>query len=148
MRRSSRRARIDEPLVLIGGVVQNEIHDYADLVRPRLMLERFKVLKRAVDRIDSLIVRDVVTEIDLWRRIARGKPDRIDAKVLQIAETPGDAGEIADAIAVAVGKAARVDFVEDRMLPPFVGMFRARLRGRQPHSQKNEDQQRYALKPL
>ena len=43
---------------------------------------------------------------------------RVDAQVAQVVELGGHAGEVADAVAVAVGEAARVDLVEDGLLPP------------------------------
>jgi hypothetical protein len=48
-----------------------------------------------------------------------------------MAELLGDAGEIADAVAVAVIEAARVDLVDHRAAPPFVSShrtFSSRLR--------------------
>jgi hypothetical protein len=36
----------------------------------------------------------------------------------EVVELAGDAGEVADAVAVRVGERARVDLVDDRVTPP------------------------------
>ena len=46
------------------------------------------------------------------------EPDGIDAEVAQVGESRADAGEVAGAVAVAVGEAADVDLVDDRAAPP------------------------------
>ena len=47
-----------------------------------------------------------------------GKPDGIDAQVFQIIQAADDARQVTDAVAVAIGKAARIDLVKDCFLPP------------------------------
>ena len=106
--------------MLVGGVVQHQVHDDANAVLLRVLLHLVEVGERAIDRIDVFVVGNVVAEIDLRRGIAGRDPDGVDAELLQVVELGGDAGQIADAVIVAVGKAARIDFVEDRMLPPLM----------------------------
>jgi hypothetical protein len=76
--------------------------------------------ERAVHGIDVFVVGDVIAEVNLRGREARGDPNGVDAEVFQVIELRGDALEVADAVIVAVGEAARIDFVEDGVLPPLV----------------------------
>ena len=53
----------------------------------------------------------------------RGNKDRIQvdgvhAQVLQIIQLSDDAGDVPDAVAVGIGKAAGVDLIDDPALPP------------------------------
>ncbi len=80
--------------------------------------EFFEVVERAVDRVDVVVVGDVVAVVPQRRRIEGQQPDRGDAEVLQVVELAGQPVEIADAVAVAVGEGADVDLVNDRVLVP------------------------------
>src|SRR5687768_12360059 len=66
------------------------------------------------------IIRNVVAEVLHRARVNGRNPQRIDAEPLQIIEPLRDPREIADAIAVAVLKAARVHLVDHPTLPPEV----------------------------
>ena len=83
-----------------------------------LVHQPVKVQKRAVLRVDVLVVGDVVAEVYLGRGIARRQPDGVNADVFQVIEPLGDAIEVTDAVAVRVLKAARIDLVDDGVLPP------------------------------
>src|ERR1700722_8499441 len=80
--------------------------------------ETIEVGHGAVLGIDGFVVRDVVTEVNLRRRVARREPDGVDAKFLQIVEMRGDALQVADAVVVRVRKAARINLVKDGVAPP------------------------------
>ena len=77
-----------------------------------------KVGQRAVLGIDVLVIRDVVAEVHLRRGIAGRQPDGVHAELFQVVQPRGDAVQIADAVAVRVLKAARIDLVDDGVLPP------------------------------
>ena len=70
------------------------------------------------DRRDIAVIGNVVTEIGHRRRKDRGEPDRIDAQRSDMIEAPFDPGEIADTVAVAVLKGARIDLIDGAALPP------------------------------
>lgn len=114
-----RTGRVLEPLVLIGRVVQHHIDN--DPHPPALCLagEPIEVGQGPKLWVDILMIRYVVTEIDLRRRVERRNPDRADAEMLQVVEVLGDAVQIADAVAVRIPVAAWVDLVEDCLLPPW-----------------------------
>jgi hypothetical protein len=84
----------------------------------RLGHQPVKVLQRAVLRVDVLVVGDVVAEIHLRRGINGREPDGVDAQFLQVVEPRGNAVQVADAVSVRVLKTARVDLVDDGVLPP------------------------------
>ena len=75
---------------------------------------------RAEVGIDAAIVGDVVAVVLAGARIERQQPQRVDAEVLQIIELLGQAGEVADAVAVAVGERLDVKLIDDRVLVPEV----------------------------
>jgi hypothetical protein len=116
--RVERRARLDEPRVLVGAVVDDEVHDQ---LHPALVdggEQRVEIRERAEDRVDVLVVGDVVAVVVLRRRVDRREPDDVDAERGEVVEMGGDPGQVADAVAVGVGEGARVDLVDDGGLPP------------------------------
>ncbi len=114
----ARAGGLFEPLVLVGGVVQHHVQHDADVALLCLGLQLVEVGKRAVLRIDVLVVGDVVAEVDLRRRIHGRNPDRINPESLQVVELLRDAVQVADAVTVGVLEAAGIDLVNHRMLPP------------------------------
>lgn len=116
--------------MVAGTVVQHEIHDDADVVFSCVAGQAMKVFERSVHGIDVSIIRNVVAKIELRRRKTRGNPNGVDAKAFQIIQLGRNAVEVTDAIIVAIGEAARIDFVEHCVLPPLVsfGVRRRRLR--------------------
>ena len=78
-------------------------------------IESLKISKVGMHR---LVIGDVVTAI-AQRRITDGRhPDRIHAKPMQIVQPLPEAVQIPDPIAIAIGEAARNQFVDHRPLPP------------------------------
>ena len=104
--------------MLVGGVVQHQIHDDTDVALLRLRNQTIEILHRAILRVDGLIIRDVVAEVDLRRRVDGRQPDGVDAKRLYIIKLRGDAVEVADTVAVRILKTSRIDFVDDGASPP------------------------------
>ena len=84
----------------------------------RALDQRVEVGERAEDRIDAAIIGDVVTEIPHRRGEEGRQPDRIHPEARDIVELGGDAWQVADAVAVRIGEAARVDLVDRRAPPP------------------------------
>src|SRR5438477_546236 len=79
-----------------------------------------KIAQRAIARIDTVIIRDVVPVVALRRHLKRHQPDRGDPQPVQIIETPHQPGEIADPVAIGIHIAADRQAVEDRVLVPEV----------------------------
>jgi hypothetical protein len=102
----------------VRGVVRHEIEDQADAARVQRPNQPVEILERAEQRVDPDIIGDVVAEIRHRRRIDRRDPDRADPEPAEILDPLENALQIADAIAVAVLERARIDLVDDRLLPP------------------------------
>ena len=64
--------------MLIGGVIEDQIHDDSDASLPRFCDEAVEVGKSAEAGIDIAVIRDIVAEIHHGRRVNRGQPDGID----------------------------------------------------------------------
>ena len=115
-----------EPDVLVGGVVGHQVDDHlqAQLVGP--LQQRVEVGQRPEDRVDVAVVGDVVAGVGLRGLVERRQPDGVDAELGQRAQPAGDAGQVADAVAVGVRERARIDLVDHRRAAPVV----ARVGGR------------------
>ena len=68
---------------------------------------------------DILIIADVIAVVVVGRFINRREPDGVRAELADIFKPAGDAGQIPDAVAVGILKAARVNLVNRASLPPF-----------------------------
>ena len=112
------RRRLLEPLVLIGSVVDDEVHD--DLHPPlvRAVQHRLEILHGSVVGIYRPIVRDVVAEILLRRCVERREPYRVHPEALYVIEFAEHPFEIAYPVAVAVAKAPRPDLIDRKFLVP------------------------------
>src|SRR5579862_8805798 len=116
--------------MLIRSMIRHQVEDDADAAPMRLGNHAVEAGKRAEVAMHVAVVADVVTPIAQRRWIDRAQPERIDAELAQVIEMRGDAVEVADAVAIRVGKTARIDLIEDRVLPP---MARHRLGGSVAH---------------
>ena len=104
--------------MLVGSVVHDHVHDDADVALSGFGHEAVEVGGFAVLRIDVAKVGDVVAEVHLRRGIDGREPDGVDAEFLEVVEALGNAVQVADTVAVGVLKAARVNLVDDSVLPP------------------------------
>ena len=118
LRAVAARARLLEPRVLGGGVVDHEVHHEPHAALVDRGEQRVEVRERAEHRLDVLVVGDVVAVVVLRRGVDGREPDHVDAERAQVVEPVGDPLEVADAVAVGVRERARVDLVDDRRLPP------------------------------
>ncbi len=113
-------ARSLEPGVLVGRVVHDQIHDDPQTTSVRFGEQFVHVFHRAEQRIDGLIVGDVVAVVVLRGLVYRRQPQHVHAKVREIVESAGDALQIADAVAVGILEGPRIDLVDHRIRPPWV----------------------------
>ena len=107
-----------EPAVLVRGVVQHQIHDDADVVFFGFGDEVVHVGQRAEHGVNIAVVGNVVAVVILRAAVDGAEPDGVDAQALQIAKPLDDAGQVANAVAVAVLKAAGIDLVDHSVFPP------------------------------
>src|SRR5690606_26187712 len=118
------RAALDraaEQLVLVGGVVGDDVDDHAKAELVGAGDERVRVGEGAEAGVHIRVVGDVVAAVLLRGGVEGREPDRVDAQVAQVGETLGDAGEIAHAVAVRIGEGAGVDLVHHGVAPPLGG---------------------------
>jgi hypothetical protein len=101
-----------EPGVLVRGVRGHEVQQHPDAPAAGGFDQRREVVHGAVARIDGVIVAHVVPGVTHRRGEARGEPDGVRAQPRQVLQPGLDAAEIADAVAIAVGEALRIDLVE------------------------------------
>ena len=104
--------------MLIRGVVDDELGDHPQLSPLGLLHEAAEILHRAEIGIDVAVVGNVVAVVAPRRWIERQQPQRGDAEILEIVQLAGQAGEIADAVVVAVGERLDVKLIDDRVLEP------------------------------
>ena len=112
--------RLDEPRVLVGRVVDDEVHDELHAARVQPLQQLVEVVERAEERVDRPIVADVVAVVVVRGGVDGREPDHVDAESLEVVEVLDDAPQVADAVAVAVCETPRIDLIDDRRLPPLV----------------------------
>ena len=112
------RARGDEPRMLVRTVIGHQIEHEPQPARLHLREHGVEVGHRAEVGHDRAIVGDVVAVVCVGRLEDRTHPDHVDAELLQVVELARDAAEVADAVTVAVLEAARINLVDDGVLPP------------------------------
>jgi hypothetical protein len=108
----------DEPVVLVGSVIEDHVEDDSDVVLAAFGDEVVHVREGAVLWVDGLVIGDVVAEVNLRRGVHGSDPYSVHAEVLKVVEARGDAVEIADTVAVGILVGTRIDLVHDGVLPP------------------------------
>jgi hypothetical protein len=104
--------------VLVGRVVRHHVDDDAQAELVGAGDEGVGVREGAEERVDVAVVGDVVTCVGLRRCVEGREPDRVDAEPAEVVQVRRDAGQVADAVAVAVGPRPGVDLVDHRVAPP------------------------------
>ena len=113
--------------MLVGGVVDDEVKEEPHAAVMEAVKQPVEVVHRAERVHDGAVVADVVAVVGVGRLVHRPEPDDVDAEPVQIVEALDHAGQVANAVAVRVLEAARVDFVDDAFFPPgTVGIWRVR----------------------
>src|SRR3954471_13285192 len=107
-----------KPGMLIRGVVDDQLGDHPQLSPLGLLHEAAKVLHRAEIGIDVTVVRNVITVVAPRRWIEWQQPQGGDPEILEIVQLAGEAGEISDTVAVAVGKRLDVKLINDGVFEP------------------------------
>jgi hypothetical protein len=112
---------LGEPAVLDRRVAGDDVHEHPQPALVGGADERVHVVQRSEARVDVRVVGDVVAAVGERRRVDGRQPQRIGAEAGDVLQPPGDAGEVALAVAVGVLKRARVDLVDDGVAPPRLG---------------------------
>ncbi len=109
-----------EPGVLVGRVVDDQVHHDPQAALVRLGEQFVHVLEGAEQRVDVLVIGDVVAVVVLRGPVDRGQPQHVHAEVGEVVEAAGDALQVADAVAVGILEGTRVDLVDHRVRPPWI----------------------------
>ena len=104
--------------MLVGGVVDDQVHHELDAVLVRGFEQLIEVFHGAELGHDGAVVGDIVAVVIVRGSVDGREPQHLDAEVRQVRNLLGDAGQVADAIAVGVVEGAGVDLVDHRFLPP------------------------------
>ena len=113
-----RGARFEKPRVLVRGMIHDQVENQPHAALMHALQQPVEIGHGAELRHDPLIVADVVPVIVVGRRVHRADPDKIDAEIFQVIELFNNPVEIANTVAVAVFKAARINLVGRRLFPP------------------------------
>ena len=84
----------------------------------RLCQHRVEIRQGAEQGVNIGVIGHVIAHVGHGRGEDRRKPDRIAAQLRDMLKTPCQAGKIADAVAIAVLKRARIDLIGHRPAPP------------------------------
>ena len=117
--------RLQEPGVLVGAVIEHEVHHDADAALLCLGHQSVEVLHRAIGRVDARVVRDVIAVVHHRRGIDRRQPHRPHAEGFEIIQLARDAGQVPRAAARGVHEALWVDLIDDGPLPPLLSFHRS-----------------------
>ena len=112
------RAAFLKPRMAFGGVGEHLINHHLQAQPVRLGHHGVKIRQSAEHRVHGAIIFDIIAEIFHRRFEERAEPDRINAQTGNIIELFGNAGQIADPIAIGVHKTARINLINHRPTPP------------------------------
>ena len=112
-------AAFGKPCMLGGGMAPDLIDQHLQPERMRARQQNIEIRQRAEAWIDAAVIADVIAEIAHRTGEERTDPEPVDTEVGDVVQALGESTQVADAIAVAVGKAARVDLIQHRASPPW-----------------------------
>ena len=102
------------------GVIRNEVDEDANAVCPRIRDELLGLGGGSELFVDLPVVGHVVPTVEERRAVPRIDPEGVDPETFEVRQASAHAGDVARAVAVAVGERPDVDLVDDRVAPPLV----------------------------
>src|SRR5690606_31679962 len=93
-------AGINKPRMLIGGVVDYQIHQDFDATLVGVFHKFHEITAGAMSGIHPVIVRNIIASILVGGRLKGRKPDRIDSQSVQIVEPAGQSYKITYAVTI------------------------------------------------
>ena len=90
--------------MLVGGVIEHQVEDDVDVSLMCFAYETVKVLQITKLWVDGVVIRDIITKIDIRRGGNRREPDAVDTKLLQVVEMLDDPSQVTYAIRVGILK--------------------------------------------
>ncbi len=114
----ARGTGLDEPGMLVAGVVHHEVGDDPDSPAVGVLHQGDEVVEVPDVGRDRQEVTDVVATVVQRRGIEGQQPDTVDAEPLQVVELLAQAFEVAYPVRVGIEEAPREQLVEDGLLVP------------------------------
>jgi hypothetical protein len=99
-------------------VVRHDVDDDLDPVRVQAGSQLAEVGQGAERRVHLAVIVYVVAAVGQGGRVERAEPHRVDAERGQVRDPGDDTAQVAQAVRVGVGEAARVDLVDHGLPPP------------------------------
>ena|SRR5689334_7323912 len=101
-------------------MIDHEIDEHANATLLGAMSEFYEVTHRSISWIDAIVVGDVVTIVAMRGDLKRHQPDGRHSEPMQIIQSPQQAGEVADAVAVGIHECPNRQTVDNGVLIPEV----------------------------
>ena len=107
-----------KPGVLVGAVVDHQVHNQGHPPLFALPDEGFHVLHRSKAGVNLPVVRNVIALVHHGRDIDRREPEQVHAQFLEIVQLAPYAGQVSHSVAIAVAEALRVNLIGNFAVPP------------------------------
>jgi hypothetical protein len=104
--------------VLVARVVDDDVDDELHPARMQLRNEPVDVLDRPEERVDALVVADVIAVVRLRRGIERRHPDDVGPERLDVVKPVDEPRQIAETVTIAVRETPRIHLVDHAVAPP------------------------------
>ena len=109
---------LNKPRVLIGGVVHDKIHEYAQTALVRTVKHFLEDVEVAVIGVDAAVIGDIVAVIGVRRGVQRRKPNAVNIQRGDVVKLAVNAPQVADTVAVAVAEAPRPYLIDRHFFVP------------------------------
>ncbi len=113
-----RRTAFQKPRVLVGGMVDHQVHHQLQPPLVRRRQQVFEILHGAKLIHDRPVIGDVIAVVVVGGLVNRAHPDHVYPQLPDIVQLALHPAKIADAVAVAVAERAGIHLVYDAFLPP------------------------------
>ena len=114
-------ASLPEPEMLRTAVIYDQIQDHIHAPLPRLPEEFLHLGICPEDRIDLVIIADIIALVDKRRLITGANPQNIHPQILQIIQLFYDSAQISDPVSIGIHKTLGIDLINNLVVPPFSG---------------------------
>ena len=108
-------AALDEPFVLIRGVVDHQIQQHLEPELVCAVQHFFELVQRSVVGMYVFVIGNVISVIGVGRWIDGAEPDAVHAQALYVFELVIDAVQVADPVPVSVAEAPDPDLVKGHL---------------------------------
>ena len=104
--------------MLAGGVVHRQVDDEPDVRACSASTKAVEVVVDPEQRVDPVVVGDVVAVVLLRRDVEGRHPDRVHAESREVVDLAEQTPQVAHAVTVGIGEGAQVNLVDHATAPP------------------------------